>query len=375
MFLCFQALVDFKKEKISRQNARLSLANSAYENPTMPFRKILLQTGSANYRPPVERGKAAPKLKVIEEVIFEEDEDDETTLMPTPTPTTTTLSTLERCNSEPIREMWQPELRHESLRQSLSDVSICDSEAELLSSSTLTNDVTSHRNFDAVSVATMSTLVDDLAISNLVVISDNPRAEKVTVCRNFDTRDGGSSSNANNDGTDDDDDDEDDDDMVTDYLTKLRVDADSATSSLSPESGRQFGRLSRSSSASSSSRKTVEEIDEEDEDEKLPEAAKARNPEEHQDTISDESGYSEDSSPSGKEEPIGIEDHSVDIPDSPKLDDLIVKSDCDLSVKGVMISDFSTAERFRYLQRSRRNVQRARSDFLQNKVTEFCINI
>ena len=77
MFLCFQALVDFKKEKISRQNARLSLANSAYENPTMPFRKILLQTGSANYRPPVERGKAAPKLKVIEEVIFEEDEDDE----------------------------------------------------------------------------------------------------------------------------------------------------------------------------------------------------------------------------------------------------------------------------------------------------------
>ena len=63
MFLCFQALVDFKKEKISRQNARLSLANSAYENPTMPFRKILLQTGSANYRPPVERGKAAPKLK------------------------------------------------------------------------------------------------------------------------------------------------------------------------------------------------------------------------------------------------------------------------------------------------------------------------
>jgi len=42
----------------------------------MPYRKILLQTGSANYRAPVERGKAAPKLKVIEEAIIEEGEDE-----------------------------------------------------------------------------------------------------------------------------------------------------------------------------------------------------------------------------------------------------------------------------------------------------------
>jgi hypothetical protein len=33
-----QALVDFKKEKISRQNARLSLANCLQDNPTMPYR-------------------------------------------------------------------------------------------------------------------------------------------------------------------------------------------------------------------------------------------------------------------------------------------------------------------------------------------------
>ena len=334
----------------------------------MPFRKILLQTGSANYRPPVERGKAAPKLKVIEEVIFEEDEDDETL-----SPSTPTLAPLERCNSEPIRE-----LRHENLRQSYSDVSICNSETELLSSSSTTyNDVMSHRSFDTVSVATtMSTLVDESAVGNLVVISDNPRAEKVSVCRNVDFHDGGAAKHdvAAAAANDSDDEDEDDDDLVTDYLTKLRVDADSATASLSPESGRQFSRLSRSSrssSASSSSRKTVEELDEEDEVAKIPEAAKARNPEEHQDTISDESGYSEDSSPSGKDD-----DHSApNAPDSPKLDDLTVHSDCDLSVKGVMITDFSTAERFRYLQRSRRNVQRARADFLQNKVTEFCINI
>ena len=45
-----QALVDFKKEKISRQNARLSLANTIYDNPTMPNRKIMLHTGSSNYR-------------------------------------------------------------------------------------------------------------------------------------------------------------------------------------------------------------------------------------------------------------------------------------------------------------------------------------
>jgi hypothetical protein len=113
--LSLQALIDFKKEKISRQNARLSLANSAYENPSMPYRKILLQTGSANYRPPVERGKAAPKLKVIEEVIFEEDEEETATSSSsssTPTLTLTpTLATLERCYSEPLRDFRTSDLR------------------------------------------------------------------------------------------------------------------------------------------------------------------------------------------------------------------------------------------------------------------------
>jgi hypothetical protein len=68
-----QALVDFKKEKVWRQNARLSLANCTQDNPTMPYRKVLCSV-SGNYRPPIERGKAAPKLKIIEEVITEEDE-------------------------------------------------------------------------------------------------------------------------------------------------------------------------------------------------------------------------------------------------------------------------------------------------------------
>ncbi|XP_060518802.1 uncharacterized protein LOC132697371 [Cylas formicarius] len=67
------ALAEFKKDKISRQNARLSLVNSVYENPTIPRRKILLSTGSQNYRPPLERSKSAPKLSSIEEIYEEED--------------------------------------------------------------------------------------------------------------------------------------------------------------------------------------------------------------------------------------------------------------------------------------------------------------
>lgn len=72
-----QALAEFKKDKISRQNARLSLVNSVYENPSMPRRKILLSTGSTNYRPPLERSKSAPKLTMIEENLIEENEANE----------------------------------------------------------------------------------------------------------------------------------------------------------------------------------------------------------------------------------------------------------------------------------------------------------
>lgn len=69
-----QALSEFKRDKISRQNARLSLANSVYENPSLPRRKILLSTGSHNYRPPLERSKSAPRLMSIEESLEEEEE-------------------------------------------------------------------------------------------------------------------------------------------------------------------------------------------------------------------------------------------------------------------------------------------------------------
>lgn len=71
-----RALREFKREKILKQNARLSLANAAYENPSLPRRKILLSVGGNNYRPPLERSKSAPKLMAIEEAIGEEEGED-----------------------------------------------------------------------------------------------------------------------------------------------------------------------------------------------------------------------------------------------------------------------------------------------------------
>lgn len=75
------ALQEFRREKFSRQKARLSLANCCYDNPSLPRRKILLSTGTANFKPPLDRSRSAPRLVSIEESaaedIQEEDEEDE----------------------------------------------------------------------------------------------------------------------------------------------------------------------------------------------------------------------------------------------------------------------------------------------------------
>ncbi|XP_043228985.1 protein FAM43A-like [Amphibalanus amphitrite] len=60
-----QAFVEFRKEKQLRQNARLSVVSVLY--PSTPARKVALASGGANYRPPLERSKSAPKLSSIEE--------------------------------------------------------------------------------------------------------------------------------------------------------------------------------------------------------------------------------------------------------------------------------------------------------------------
>ncbi|CAG0914842.1 unnamed protein product [Notodromas monacha] len=83
------ALQEFRRDKLNRQKARLSLANCVYDVPSLPRRKQLLSTGMNNYRPPLERSKSAPKLKSIEEGyeesaledLVEEDEDNEETLL------------------------------------------------------------------------------------------------------------------------------------------------------------------------------------------------------------------------------------------------------------------------------------------------------
>lgn len=71
-----RALIEFKRDKVNKQNARLSLVNSVYDNPSMPQRKIMLSVGANNYRPPLERSKSAPRLMAIEEAGEEEDGED-----------------------------------------------------------------------------------------------------------------------------------------------------------------------------------------------------------------------------------------------------------------------------------------------------------
>ena len=66
------------------------MANAVYEHPSLPRRKLLLSTGSHNYRPPLERSKSAPKLTAIEEC----DEEDEPSTSATSTMTTSSAATL-----------------------------------------------------------------------------------------------------------------------------------------------------------------------------------------------------------------------------------------------------------------------------------------
>ncbi|CAA91471.1 PID domain-containing protein [Caenorhabditis elegans] len=62
------ALQEYKREKLSAQNARLTGSAGC------PRRKLILQTGTLNFRPPVSRSKSAPRLGSIDE---EQEEDEE----------------------------------------------------------------------------------------------------------------------------------------------------------------------------------------------------------------------------------------------------------------------------------------------------------
>jgi len=70
------ALQEFRREKLNRQKARLSLANAVYDCPSMPTRKLMLYRGSMNFRPPIEMSCIAPKLTVIDEDDHEDEYED-----------------------------------------------------------------------------------------------------------------------------------------------------------------------------------------------------------------------------------------------------------------------------------------------------------
>lgn len=370
-----QALVDFKKEKVWKQNARLSLANAADEQKTMPFRKIMLQAGSSNYRPPLEKGKSAPKLKVIEEVIFEEDEED-----------------LED-NYDEHRESYQIKEKTDQpiedtnhiTRLSLDGLSTSESMPLLSDESSITSRCTSSLSMDQLSTITAITTSFDvseeydsntentsdkkLTVQNLIVISKDPSPDLRSRCRPR-PKPRPIQAEVQVDSSDDEDDDSDE---VTDYLEKLNIEvANIDDMTLEDQSHKN------------SSEASPRQVDSDGPASPLITTRLGSNSE--QDTISDESGYSEESNPSNKDN-----------------EDIDLDEECDLTVKGVLISDFSPSEQLKYLQKSQSTQQRAPIlqnnsapnnnnnstnnsanngrvgapplDIFQNKVPEFCINI
>jgi hypothetical protein len=60
------ALAEYRRDKIAKQNSRL-YSNVTGNSANGPRRKVLLQTGALNFRPPVSRSKSAPRLGSIDE--------------------------------------------------------------------------------------------------------------------------------------------------------------------------------------------------------------------------------------------------------------------------------------------------------------------
>ena len=215
------------------------------------------------------------------------------------------------------------------------------------------------------------------------------------------------------DSSDDSDEDEDDDsDEVTDYLEKLNIEVTNIDHDINNHQnghghnhnhingleGSEDGGSAKSTSAEASPR----QVDSDGPASPVIITTRLASNSE-QDTISDESGYSEESNPSAK-------DHA-DFGDNLELEEEEEEEEnCDLTVKGVLISDFSPMEKLKYLQRSQSTQQRVPPpvtqllpqqqqqqqqiassppvvppavaaainnpiDIFQNKVPEFCINI
>ncbi|KAK0403921.1 hypothetical protein QR680_017196 [Steinernema hermaphroditum] len=70
------ALMEYKREKVAMERARRSSTASGGAG-CCPRRKLILQTGSLNFRPPVSRSKSAPRLGSIDEEEEVEEEIDD----------------------------------------------------------------------------------------------------------------------------------------------------------------------------------------------------------------------------------------------------------------------------------------------------------
>ena len=182
---------------------------------------------------------------------------------------------------------------------------------------------------------------------------------------------------------------EEDEDQVTDYLEKLSVEVTS-------ECCAGVNSETPMSEAATSNSEVSPRTQSTDSDTPVSPLITTRLAINEQDTISDESGYSEESNPSNKElGDLGLGDLGLGGRDLNELEE----EDFDNTVKGVLISDFSPSERLKYLQRSQSTSSRTRgqqtlsnhdttggtqpqnvhhatsADFFQNKMPEFCINI
>ena len=490
-----QALIDFKKEKVWRQNARLSLANSTCDNPTMPYRKVLCSV-SGNYRPPIERGKAAPKLKIIEEVIVEEDESiseevyGEEEVIPStgvnqraidcPTNQLTGEASYSSFDNGLIVGLLDEDTSTNYKRLSVcsDNLSVVTTETTVISEPDMSVDPHS-------SSAHPNTQIISISEGQLIDVSDDPRprpkpaprtslgktslsssSEVPATCQDDANTCGITITNGCDPKVDNcESSDEDEEDIVTNYLDKMSIDQQNqllldnqqlranSYSSHSPDSHR-FSTKSDSSVVGDN-----DEI-EDDEDGKRNEMvvlnrsmagvthdvvieSKITSSKGDQDTISDESGYSEDSnaistancplsSSTSPEVTVKLIDknfakdnnnganinkntptatatskissdlsniiitqtHTENVSHDKPFDELSKITDSSLAnngdtqvqedptVHGVLISDFSTSERLKYLERSRQmsaesklSASAAPPDFFQNKIQEFVINI
>jgi len=456
-----QALVDFKKEKLWRQNARLSLANSVYDNPTMPQRKMLLNTGSMNYRPPLERGKAASKLKVIEEVSSEDDynssgEEINSSRMSTAASCQMAVNGNALLPTTPVGELANLHSTSEScplIVEAEDEYEDTDGSRTILSSS----DVASISSYpstlsssDTLSLAsTCSTVIDHPPSSSRNVSSmpaghttvRNNRQKQtsvatvagITVTATVVDIHGSSISS---------DDDDDDDDVITNHLNELTIDGVSEEHTSLRGGERISDRVNHPAGSPATqlpnimhhnhhlSREESHVDGMEADHQELSEASPVlvtrgkMSSSDDPDTISDESGYSEESNatlssagskinsksaPSSaaahKCEPTvilseeAVSHHNLNGHPNPASN---LKTDfessqqqqqpmtnglredplegpqpaggvVDLSVKGVLISEFSSSEQLRYLERRR---SRSVSPFAAGQIQpDFCINI